>query len=83
VHAAAIAATCKSLAELVSGETKEAQAGKVTWKQVAVDDFVRFCEWAYRGDYTMSLRRKKTKDTKDTKDPNDCNCNFSNSLEKT
>jgi hypothetical protein len=72
VHAAAIAATCKSLAKLVSGETKEAQAGKATWKNVAVDDFVRFCEWAYRGDYTVSLREnpKDIKDTKENKDTN-------------
>jgi hypothetical protein len=72
VHAAAIAATCKTLAELVSGKTKEAQAGKVSWKHVAVDDFVRFCEWAYRGDYTVSLR-ENPKDIKDTKENQDAN----------
>jgi hypothetical protein len=40
---------------------------------------VRFCEWAYRGDYTIPLR-KKPKNTKDTKDPNgpgSRDCNFS------
>jgi hypothetical protein len=58
VHAAAIAGTCKTLAELVSGGTKESRAGKASWTHIAVDDFVPFCEWAYRGDYTMSLRKK-------------------------
>jgi hypothetical protein len=57
---------------LINGKGKEARAGKVTWKHVAVDDFVRFCEWAYRGDYTVSLR-EKPKDSKDTKENKDAN----------
>jgi hypothetical protein len=68
VHTAAVAATSTSLDAIVNGNTEEARAGMVTWKDVQVDEFVRYCEWAYRGDYTVSLR-KKTKDTKDTEDP--------------
>jgi hypothetical protein len=80
VHAAAIAGTCKTLAELVSGGIKESRAGKASWTHIAVDDFVPFCEWAYRGDYTMSLRKKKPRGTKDTKDPKDCDCTFCSHL---
>jgi hypothetical protein len=44
---------------IVNGSTEEARAGKITWKDVQVDEFVRFCEWIYREDYTA----------KDTKGP--------------
>jgi hypothetical protein len=56
------------LGAIVNDNTEEARAGMVTWKDVQVDEFVRFCEWAYRGDYTVSLR-ETPKDTKDTEDP--------------
>jgi hypothetical protein len=53
VHSAAIAATSEYFNALINGGMGEAQKGCATFKDVRVDDFVRFCEFAYRGDYTV------------------------------
>jgi hypothetical protein len=53
VHSVAIAATSEYFNALINGGMDEAQKGCATFKDVRVDDFVRFCEFAYRGDYTV------------------------------
>jgi hypothetical protein len=53
VHSAAIAATSEYFNALINGGMDEAQKRCATFKDVRVDDFVRFCEFAYRGDYTV------------------------------
>jgi hypothetical protein len=55
VHAAAIAATSEYFDALINGGMNEAQKGCARFEDVRVDDFVRFCEFAYRGDYTVPL----------------------------
>jgi hypothetical protein len=53
VHAAAIAATSPQLDALINGGMEESGARCARIEDVRVDDFVRFCEYAYRGDYTV------------------------------
>jgi hypothetical protein len=53
VHSAAIAATSEYFNALINGGMSEAQKGCATFMDVRVDDFLRFCEFAYRGDYTV------------------------------
>jgi hypothetical protein len=53
VHSAAIADTSDYFNALINGGMSEAQKGCATFKDVKVDDFLRFCEFAYRGDYTV------------------------------
>jgi hypothetical protein len=53
VHAAAIAATSQQLNALINGGMEEAEKRSATIEDVRVDDFIRFCEYAYRGDYTV------------------------------
>lgn len=52
VHAAAIAATSQQLDALINGGMQESATRCVRIEDVKVDDFIRFCEYAYRGDYT-------------------------------
>ncbi|OAL45883.1 hypothetical protein IQ07DRAFT_547904 [Pyrenochaeta sp. DS3sAY3a] len=52
VHSAAIAATSQQLDALVNGGMGEATTRCARIEDVKVDDFIRFCEYAYRGDYT-------------------------------
>ncbi|KAH9872142.1 hypothetical protein IAQ61_004977 [Plenodomus lingam] len=52
VHAAAIAATSQQLDALIDGGMEESATRCARIKDVKVDDFIRFCEYAYRGDYT-------------------------------
>ncbi|KAJ4377104.1 hypothetical protein N0V86_006545 [Didymella sp. IMI 355093] len=52
VHSAAIAATSQQLDALINGGMGEASARCARIEDVEVDDFIRFCEYAYRGDYT-------------------------------
>jgi hypothetical protein len=52
VHAAAIAATSQQLDALIGGGMKESATRCAKIEDVKVDDFIRFCEYAYRGDYT-------------------------------
>ncbi|KAF2875708.1 hypothetical protein BDV95DRAFT_603117 [Massariosphaeria phaeospora] len=53
VHAAAIAATSPQLNALINGGMAESETRCVKMEHVGVDDFVRFCEYAYRGDYSV------------------------------
>jgi hypothetical protein len=52
VHAAVIAATSQYFNALINGGMKESQEGSAKLADVQFDDFMRFCEYAYRGDYT-------------------------------
>jgi hypothetical protein len=51
VHSAAIAATSEYFDALINGGMDEAQKKCARFEDVRVEDFVRFVEWAYRGDY--------------------------------
>ncbi|KAF1948951.1 hypothetical protein CC80DRAFT_540642 [Byssothecium circinans] len=53
VHAAAIAAASQQLDALINGGMEESETRCARLKDVRVDDFIRFCEYAYRGDYTV------------------------------
>ncbi|XP_014550219.1 hypothetical protein COCVIDRAFT_21266, partial [Bipolaris victoriae FI3] len=53
VHAAAVAATSPQLDALVSGGMQESETRCARIEDVRVDDFIRFCEYTYRGDYTV------------------------------
>ncbi|KAF2802379.1 uncharacterized protein BDZ99DRAFT_202149 [Mytilinidion resinicola] len=53
VHAAAIAATSQQLDALINGGMGESETRCARIEDVKVDDFIRFCEYAYRGDYTV------------------------------
>jgi hypothetical protein len=53
VHSAAIAATSEYFDALINGGMDEAQKKCARLADVEVQDFVRFVEWAYRGDYTV------------------------------
>ena len=53
VHAAAIAATSQQLNALINGGMEESQQRCAHIRDVEVNDFLRFCEYAYRGDYTV------------------------------
>jgi hypothetical protein len=52
VHAAAIAATSQQLDALINGGMEESVTRCARIEDIRVDDFIRFCEYAYRGDYT-------------------------------
>lgn len=52
VHAAAIAKQSKALDILINGPMGEASEGKAIFKDVEEDTFIRFCQFAYTGDYT-------------------------------
>jgi hypothetical protein len=52
VHAAAIAATSQQLDALINGGMEESATQCAKIEDVNVDDFIRFCEYAYRSDYT-------------------------------
>jgi hypothetical protein len=78
VHATAIAATSPQLDALINGGMEESRARCAKIEDVRVDDFVRFCEYAYCGDYTVPpweeipLRTSSTIDkTQETNDVND------------
>jgi hypothetical protein len=53
VHANAIAATCSQMSVLINGNMNEANTRCAEIKEVEVEDFIRFCEYAYRGDFTV------------------------------
>ncbi|KAF2677851.1 hypothetical protein K458DRAFT_377600 [Lentithecium fluviatile CBS 122367] len=53
VHAAAVAATSQQLDALMNGGMEESETRCAIFKDVQVDDFIRFCEYAYCGDYTV------------------------------
>lgn len=52
VHAAIIAKQSKALDALINGSMKEAFSGKAIFEDIAEDTFIRFCQFAYTGDYT-------------------------------
>jgi hypothetical protein len=52
VHAAVIAATGQYFNALINGGMKESKEQSARLLDVRLDDFLRFCEFAYRGDYT-------------------------------
>ncbi|KFY46960.1 hypothetical protein V494_00253 [Pseudogymnoascus sp. VKM F-4513 (FW-928)] len=51
VHAAAIAKQSHALDALINGPMKEAQTRIVRFEDVHEDTFIRFCQFAYTGDY--------------------------------
>lgn len=51
VHAAALAATSTQMDRLINGQMKEANDKRAEIPDISVEDFTRFCEYAYRGDY--------------------------------
>ena len=53
VHAAAIAATSQQLDALINGGMEESATRCANIEDIRADDFMRFCEYAYRGDYTV------------------------------
>ncbi|KAK7178325.1 hypothetical protein PSPO01_15634 [Paraphaeosphaeria sporulosa] len=53
VHAAAIAATSQQLSALMNNGMEESAMRCASLDDIEVDDFSRFCEYAYRGDYTV------------------------------
>ncbi|PVI04180.1 hypothetical protein DM02DRAFT_651784 [Periconia macrospinosa] len=55
VHAAAIAAVSQQLDALINNGMKESEERCAKLENMLVDDFIRFCEYAYRGDYTTPL----------------------------
>ncbi|ORY10230.1 hypothetical protein BCR34DRAFT_588707 [Clohesyomyces aquaticus] len=59
VHAAAIAAASQQLNALINGGMEESKKRCARIEDVTVDDFIRFCEYAYRGDYTSKRRPRR------------------------
>ena len=55
VHAAAIAKQSPALNILINGAMAEASDGKAKFEDVQEDTFVRFCQFAYTGDYTTPV----------------------------
>lgn len=53
VHAAALAATSTQIDRLINGGMKEAKDKCAEIPDISVEDFTRFCEYAYRGDYAI------------------------------
>ncbi|PSN69966.1 hypothetical protein BS50DRAFT_608654 [Corynespora cassiicola Philippines] len=53
VHAAAIAATSYHMRALINGGMRESEERTADIIDLTVEDFIRFCEFAYRGDYTV------------------------------
>lgn len=51
IHADVVATQSKALNVLVNGEMGEAKAGCASLPDVNEDDFLRFCQYAYTGDY--------------------------------
>jgi hypothetical protein len=52
VHAAIVAKQSKALDVLINGSMKEAFDGRAIFKDIQEDTFIRFCQFAYTGDYT-------------------------------
>lgn len=51
VHSAIIAKQSKALDVLINGPMAEASDGRAVLKDVDEDTFIRFCQFAYTGDY--------------------------------
>lgn len=54
VHSEAIARLSPALNALMNGPLQESQAELVRWNDVEPEDFIRFCQFAYTGNYTLS-----------------------------
>jgi hypothetical protein len=52
VHAAVIAKQSKALDVLINGPMAEASDGKAIFEDIQEDTFLRFCQFAYTGNYT-------------------------------
>ena len=52
VHRDLIAKQSKALNSLVNGEMQETLDGRATFEDLDDNTFVRFCQFAYTGDYT-------------------------------
>ncbi|KAM3067032.1 hypothetical protein ACMFMG_011813 [Clarireedia jacksonii] len=52
VHGAIIAKQSKALDVLINGSMGEASDGKAIFEDMEEDTFIRFCQFAYTGDYT-------------------------------
>ncbi|KAK7178150.1 hypothetical protein PSPO01_15802 [Paraphaeosphaeria sporulosa] len=73
VHAAAIAATSQQLDALINGGMSESATRCARIEDVKVDDFIRFCEYAYRGDYTIPPWEELPPEPSSTSGPNQQN----------
>lgn len=52
VHSAAFARQSKALDRLMNGNMIEGSSRSAIWGEVDEEDFIRFCQFAYTGDYT-------------------------------
>jgi hypothetical protein len=55
MYAATITSTSKSLDAIIKDTANKPRPRSVRCKDVQVDEFVRFCEWPHRADYTVAL----------------------------
>jgi len=55
VHIAAITATSQQLDALINSKMEESETRYTRIEDIKVNNFIRFCEYAYRGDYTVPL----------------------------
>ncbi|KAI1417042.1 hypothetical protein F5Y13DRAFT_153596 [Hypoxylon sp. FL1857] len=55
MHAELVARMSKPLWTLVNGEWKESKGGLAEWPEIDEETFVRFCEFAYTGDYKAAV----------------------------
>ncbi|KAF2713723.1 hypothetical protein K504DRAFT_530661, partial [Pleomassaria siparia CBS 279.74] len=69
VHANAIAATCDQMNVLINGNMNEAKTRCAEIENVEVEDFIRFCEYAYRGDFTVPTWKQDEALITDGQDP--------------
>ena len=52
VHSGAVSRLSTPMTILMNGSMKEAQSKVADWSGLSVDDFFRFIQFAYMGDYT-------------------------------
>lgn len=58
VHAAAIETQSKALHVLMNGGLSESHTRSANFDDVFEEDFIRFCQFAYTGDYTVASPTK-------------------------
>lgn len=63
VHSATIAAQSSVLNTLINGNMREAQSRSAEIEGAEADNFVRLCEFAYRGDYSTPIYEISEKDS--------------------
>ncbi|KAK6813265.1 hypothetical protein RU639_010944 [Aspergillus parasiticus] len=59
VHQALLDAKCKAVASAFRGNFNERQNGVYTFSDTSEETLARFLEWAYRGDYTEPVVKRK------------------------